>query len=82
MHNNRSPQRGTTLVEMMVAVGVLALTGTIMFEALSAGMIMFAKNTAVNLSHQEGRKSINRLVRDLHRRRLGPWVAVEGQEPG
>ena len=55
-----------TLAEVMITVGVMSLTGAAIFSGLNASMIMFAKNTAINISHQEGRNAINRLVRDIH----------------
>jgi len=33
---------------------------------LNSGMILYAKNTAVNSAHEEGRQGINRFTRDLH----------------
>jgi prepilin-type N-terminal cleavage/methylation domain-containing protein len=63
-HN--TSRRGFTMLEMVITVGVLSVTGAIIFEALNTGMIMFAKNTAINASHQEGRKGVNWLIRDIH----------------
>ena len=62
-HRNRS---GFTLAEVMVSTGIMALTGLGLFQALNAGLVQFAKNTAVTVSHQEGRRSVNRLTRDIH----------------
>lgn len=55
-----------TVVEMLVAVGVLGLLGLVFFNVLNSGMILFAKNTAVNAAHEEARQGINRLTRDIH----------------
>lgn len=55
-----------TYIEAMIATGIMALTGAAVFSGLNASMIMFAKNTAINVSHQEGRRAVNRLVRDIH----------------
>lgn len=57
---------GFTLAEMMVAVGVLSLLGLVFFSVLKSGLVLFAKNTAVNLAHKEAREGINRLTRDIH----------------
>ena len=59
-------QAGATLAEMMVAVGVLSLLGLVFFAVLNSGLILFAKNTAVNAAHQEARDGINRMTRDIH----------------
>lgn len=59
-------QYGGSIAEMMVAVGVLGLLGLVFFTVLNSGMILFAKNTAVNAAHQEARDGINRLTRDIH----------------
>jgi type II secretory pathway pseudopilin PulG len=57
---------GFTVGEMMVAVGVLGLLGLVFFSVLKSGIVLFAKNTAVNLAHEEARQGINRLTRDIH----------------
>jgi prepilin-type N-terminal cleavage/methylation domain-containing protein len=57
---------GFTLAEMMVAVGVLGLLGMVFFSVLRSGIVLFAKNTAVNIAHEEAREGINRLTRDIH----------------
>lgn len=50
----------------MVAVGVLCLLGLVFFQVLQSGMVLYAKNTAVNVAHEEAREGINRLTRDIH----------------
>lgn len=57
---------GFTVAEMMVAVGVVSLLGLVFFSVLKSGMVLFAKNTAVNIAHKEAREGINRLTRDIH----------------
>ena len=57
---------GFTLAEMMVAVGVFGLLGLVFFSVLKSGIVLFAKNTAVNIAHEEAREGINRLTRDIH----------------
>ncbi|MEY2502444.1 MAG: hypothetical protein QOI07_2778 [Verrucomicrobiota bacterium] len=57
---------GFTVAEMMVAVGVLGLLGLVFFSVLKSGIVLFAKNTAVNIAHEEARQGINRLTRDIH----------------
>ena len=51
---------------MMVSVLCFALAGGIVFLLLNSGLILYAKNMSVNTAHQDTRKSINRLLRDIH----------------
>jgi hypothetical protein len=60
------PEGGYTVAEMMVATGVLSLLGLVFFNVLNSGLILFAKNTAVNASHEDARQGLNRLTRDIH----------------
>src|SRR3954471_22843891 len=55
-----------TLGEMVVAAGVLGLLGLVFFAVLNSGMVLYAKNMAVNSAHEEARDGINRLTRDIH----------------
>jgi hypothetical protein len=38
----------------------------VFFSVLKSGIVLFAKNTAVNIAHEEAREGINRLTRDIH----------------
>lgn len=58
--------RGYTLLEMTIAVSVVALTAGGVFECLTTSLNLYSKNVAMNSTHEEGRRSINRLVRDIH----------------
>jgi hypothetical protein len=62
----KSSERAFTFAEMAVAVGVLMLLGITFFQVLNAGLILSAKNTAVNVSHEEARMGVLRLTRDIH----------------
>jgi hypothetical protein len=55
-----------TSAEMVVATGVMAILGIVVFNVLNSGLILYAKNTAVNSAHEEAREGINRLTRDIH----------------
>jgi prepilin-type N-terminal cleavage/methylation domain-containing protein len=57
---------GFTLAEMMVAVSVLTILGTGAFYLFLNGFILYAKNTAENVAHDENRIAVNRLLRDIH----------------
>jgi prepilin-type N-terminal cleavage/methylation domain-containing protein len=57
---------GFSLAEMLVALGVLGILGAVFFHVLNSGMILYAKNSAVNVAHEEARQGIARLTRDIH----------------
>ena len=59
-------QSGFTAAEMVVSTMVMAILGIIFLNVLNSGMILYAKNTAVNSAHEQGREGINRLTRDIH----------------
>jgi hypothetical protein len=63
---SKSRNAGFTSAEMVVATAVMAILGVVMFNVLNSGLILYAKNTAVNSAHQEARQGINRLTRDIH----------------
>jgi type II secretory pathway pseudopilin PulG len=62
----KSNQSGFTAVEMVVSTTVFAILGIVFIQVLNSGMVLYAKNTAVNKAHQEARDGINRLTRDIH----------------
>lgn len=59
-------QGGFTAAEMVISTMVMAILGIVFLNVLNSGMILYAKNTAVNSAHEEGRQGINRFTRDLH----------------
>lgn len=59
-------EAGFSVGEMGVAVGVLGLLGLVFFQVLQSGLILSAKNTAVNAAHEEARQGVLRLTRDIH----------------
>jgi len=62
----RSLEGGFSVGEMGVAVGVLGLLGLVFFQVLQSGLVLFSKNTAVNVAHEEARQGVLRLTRDIH----------------
>lgn len=65
-HTNKFRQGGFTAAEMVVSTMVMAILGIVFLNVLNSGMILYAKNTAINSAHEEGREGINRLTRDIH----------------
>lgn len=63
-HRNR--RAAFTVAEMSVSVAMLGILGGIFFSVLNSGLVLSAKNTAVNAAHQEARQGILRLTRDIH----------------
>ncbi|MEY2562475.1 MAG: hypothetical protein QOH88_668 [Verrucomicrobiota bacterium] len=57
---------GFSVGEMMIAVGVMSLMGAVFFTVLKSGLVLSAKNTAVNAAHAEARDGVLRLTRDIH----------------
>ena len=47
-------------------MAIFGMLGGVFFQVLNSGLILFAKNTAVNVSHEEARQGLNRLTRDIH----------------
>jgi prepilin-type N-terminal cleavage/methylation domain-containing protein len=58
--------RGFTLLEVMIASSALAVSGGIIYSILTAGLTLFAKNSAINVGHQQARMAVLRMERDLH----------------
>lgn len=59
-------QRGAALLELMVSTSIVLMTGGIIFYILNTGMVLFAKNTAINLAHQQARVAVLQMEQDLH----------------
>jgi hypothetical protein len=55
-----------TVAEISVAIGVMGLLGMVFFQVLQSGLVLSAKNTAVNAAHEEARQGIVRMTRDIH----------------
>ena len=67
----RQPSRtreglGMSLVEVTVALALVSVFGLAVYSLLNVGMILGAKNTAVNVAHQQARTAMLQMVQDLH----------------
>lgn len=58
--------RGFTLIELMIAAMSVALIGGIAYTVLNSGLILFSKNTAINVAHQQARVAVLQIEADLH----------------
>jgi hypothetical protein len=65
-NRNSLEQGGFTAAEMVVSTAIMAILGIVFLNVLNSGMILYAKNTAVNSAHEEARQGVNRFTRDLH----------------
>src|ERR1700676_5048495 len=61
-----SNRAGFTLAETSVATGLFVLTAGMICLILIAGITLYAKNSSVNLAHEQVRQAIDRLQRDIH----------------
>jgi hypothetical protein len=54
------------LPEILVAMGITAIVGLMIFLVLNSGMVLFAKNTAVNTAHQQARAGVDEMLQNIH----------------
>lgn len=78
---HRRPENGFTILEIMISCAVLAVSGGIIFAILNAGMILFAKNSAINVGHQQARMAVLRMERDLHSAVSLPQLVDTNRQP-
>ena len=62
----RSHAAAFSLIEVMITLAVVGITGVGVFEILRTGLILFGKNSATNLSHVESRFGLLELQQDLN----------------
>ena len=63
---SKHPLRGTSLIELSIAMGLLGVFGLSIYSVLNIGVILGAKNAAVNTAHQQARTAMLQMVADLH----------------
>lgn len=64
--HNAGRRAAFTLVETMIAVGIFVAAGGLIFAFLNTGMILYAKNTAVNAAHQQARSGVDEMLANIH----------------
>ena len=62
---DRSPA-GFTLPEILVTMGIMSIVGLMIFLVLNSGMVLYAKNTAVNSAHQQARAGVDQMLTNIH----------------
>src|ERR1700736_6510588 len=61
-----STARGLTLIELMFTTVLIGVLGLIIYSLLNSGMVLGAKNTAVNTAHQRARVVMLQMLQNLH----------------
>ncbi len=79
--NDGKGRSGTTLLELSIAIGLIGVVGLSIYSILNVGMILGAKNTAVNTAHQQARIAMLQLVQDLHSAVSLPALTDENSVP-
>jgi hypothetical protein len=62
----RQSVQATTLLELSIAMGLIGAVGLAIYSMLNVGMILGAKNSAVNTAHQQARVAMLQLVQNIH----------------
>lgn len=62
----RLASRAYTLLELVVAMGMLSIVGGAIYTVLNGGLILFSKNIATNHSNLTVRVASLRLIQDIH----------------
>src|SRR2546423_14904445 len=74
---------GFTLSEMLVACGMFTVVGIAVVYTLNAGLVLYAKNAADNLAHDQSRIAVNRLLHDVHEAVSVPQLGhIDTRAPG
>ena len=57
---------GFSLVELLITMGIVTVVGMMIFLVLNSGMVLYAKNTAVNSAHQQARSGVDQMLANIH----------------
>jgi type II secretory pathway pseudopilin PulG len=66
IHRLSAKARGFTLIETVMAMASVGAVGLSIFYTLYYGLLLFTKNTAMNVSHEEARLALLQLETDIH----------------
>lgn len=70
-----------TLVETMVTSALFGALGLVIYSLLNTGMLLGARNTAMNTAHQQARIAMLQMVQDFHASVSLPQLADGDGEP-
>lgn len=65
MRQPKSIAGGFSLVELMIATGIIAFASGAIFLVLETGMKLYAKNTSINLTHDQARIAYLQMMQDV-----------------
>lgn len=77
-----SSNRAFTLVEMMMTTVLIGVLGFVIYSLLTTNMILGAKNAAINVSHQQSRSAVLRMMQGIHSSVSLPTFSNPGPSPG
>jgi hypothetical protein len=63
---NKAATQGLTVLELSIAMALIGAVGLSIFSMLNIGMILGAKNSAVNTAHEQARVAMLQLIQNLH----------------
>src|SRR6478609_80443 len=63
---NKAGSRGVTLLELSIAMALIGAVGLSIYSMLNIGLILGAKNSAVNTAHEQARVAMLQLMQNLH----------------
>ncbi|HEX4085871.1 MAG TPA: hypothetical protein VHY22_13240 [Chthoniobacteraceae bacterium] len=66
MTHRSSSLKAFTLTEIMVSIAIVALAGIVVVELSRTGMILFSKNSAINVSAVQGQAGLLEMKNDLN----------------
>ena len=81
LHSSFRKTVGMSLIEISVALALIGVFGLAVYSLLNIGMILGAKNTAVNSAHQQARTAMLQMVQDLHSAISLPSLTDENAVP-
>ena len=66
LHTPKLRRSAFTIVELMVTSALIGVTGFVTCMVLNSGALLFAKNTAMNMAHEQARTAVLQIEQDLH----------------
>ncbi len=73
-HNPPNDGRAFTIPELLISMTVMMILGTIIYTSLQAGLMLSAKNAAINHSHEDLRSALDRMAHHLQAARNVPTM--------
>ncbi|MGZ5020952.1 MAG: PulJ/GspJ family protein [Chthoniobacterales bacterium] len=61
-----SSNQGFKLIELVFSVAIASVVGLILYSILYSGLVLGAKNTAINTAHHQARVAMINMLGDLH----------------